>query len=159
VTLSDKTSAAAAAQDFARMSGVETSQASRKNVHGLDATSLDFRATTEQGALSGTTAFIEHGGKVYAILAYTPEAKWRSYESTFRSSIGSFRHVTDAQALAVQPMRIEMTTPRSAMSVAEFARQTSPGVKPETVALVNHKNLNDQVSPGTPLKSIVGSPA
>jgi predicted Zn-dependent protease len=159
VTLSNKPSAAAAAQDFARMSGVETSQASRKDIHGLDASSVDFRATTEQGALAGTTAFIEHGGKVYALVAYTPEAKWRTYEPTFRSSIGSFRRVTDPQELAVQPLRIEMTTPRSAMSVAEFARQTSPGVKPETVALVNHKNLNDQVSPGTQLKSIVGSPA
>jgi predicted Zn-dependent protease len=96
---------------------------------------------------------------VYAIVAYTPASKWSSYQSTLKSSIGSFRRVTDPKALAVEPMRIELTSPRSAMTVAEFARQTSPGVKPETVALVNHKNLNDQVAPGTQLKSIVGAPA
>ena len=159
VTLSNKTSAAAAAQDFARQSGVETSQASRESVHGLTATSLDFRATTEQGSLVGTSSFIEYGGKVYAIVAYTPETRWRTYQSTFNGTIGSFRRVTDQKLLAVEPMRIELANPKSPMSVAEFARQTSPGVKPETVALVNHKNLNDQVSPGTPLKSIVGAPA
>ena len=158
VTLSNKASAAAAAQDFAKQSGVEASQ-SKNSVHGLTATSLDFRATTEQGSLVGTSSFIELGGKVYAIVAYTPEARWSTYQSTFRNSIGSFRHVTDPKLLAVEPMRIELTSPKSPMTVAEFARQTSPGVKPESVALVNHKNLNDQVSPNTQLKSIVGAPA
>ena len=67
--------------------------------------------------------------------------------------------MTDPKLLAVEPMRIELANPKSPMTVAEFARQTSPGVKPETVALVNHKNLNDQVAPGTPMKSIVGAPA
>ena len=159
VTMSSQASPEAAAQEFARQSGVEASQASRRDIHGLAATSLDFRATTEQGSLVGTSSFIENGGKVYAIVGYTPAAKWSSYQSTFKSSIGSFRRETDPKALAVEPMRIELTSPRSAMTVAEFARQTSPGVKPETVALVNHKNLNDQVSPGTQLKSIVGAPA
>ena len=160
VTLSDKASAAQAAQEFAAQSGVQTGQPARREIHGLDATALDFRASTEQGAIVGTTAFVEHGGKVYAIVGFTPEGKWRTYEPTFRKSIGSFRRVTDSKALAVQPMRIELTSPRASMTVAEFARQTSPGVKPETVALVNHRNLNDRVAPGTQLKSIVGgSPA
>jgi predicted Zn-dependent protease len=160
VTLSDKSSAEQAAQDFARTSGIETGQAARREIHGLDAAALDFRAATEQGAIAGTAAFVEHGGKVYAILGYTPESRWRNYESTFRSSIGSFRRVTDAKALAVKPMRIELKAPSGPMTVAEFARETSPGVKPETVALVNHKTLGDRVAPGTQLKSIVGeSPA
>ena len=160
VTISNKASAEQAAQEFARTSGIETGPAARREIHGLDATALDFRAATEQGAIAGTGAFVEHGGKVYAIVAFTPETRWRTYQSAFRSSIGSFRRVTDSRALAVQPMRIHLKAPSGPMTVAQFARETSPGVKPETVALVNHKTLDERVAPGTPLKSIVGeSPA
>jgi predicted Zn-dependent protease len=160
VTISKQSTPAAAAREFASTSGVQAGQPSRRDVHGLAATSLDFHASTQQGAVAGVATFVQHGGRVYAILAYTPQGRWQTYEAAFMRSVGSFRRATDAQARAVNPMRIELTTPRSSMTVAEFARQTSPGVKPETVALVNHRNLNDRVAPGTPLKSIVGeSPA
>jgi hypothetical protein len=44
--------------------------------------SAPFAAATEDGTLRGTVLFVEHGGGVYRLLGFAPEARWPTYQTT-----------------------------------------------------------------------------
>jgi predicted Zn-dependent protease len=149
-------SADQAAQEFFRQQGVRPAGTQRTNINGLPAIVGVFEAISGQTLLAGRVAFIEHGGKVYRLLGYTPQARWRSYDRVFEEVIRSFDNVTDRRYLDVQPRRIEIVPLREPMTVAAFAARHPTPVSADVLALINGVPAGGTLPAGEPAKTVVG---
>ncbi|MDO8666683.1 MAG: M48 family metallopeptidase, partial [Gemmatimonadales bacterium] len=79
LTLAQEPSAAAAASSFFAQQGTTGAPPTRGSVGGLPAVLGSFTAATEGGTLSGDVVFVEYGGGVFRLLAYSGEARWSAY--------------------------------------------------------------------------------
>jgi predicted Zn-dependent protease len=145
-----------AAQQFFNQQGVQSSSVSSNPVNGNPAVSGYFSATTEQGQVQGIVSFVQYGSATYQLLGYTPAAKMRTYDATFRQSIGSFARLTDQSALDAQPARVALVRVSRRMTVAEFNRQYPSTVAVEQVAVINGVDPGGSLEAGTMAKRVVG---
>ncbi len=126
-----------ASDAFFAQQGLTAGRVGTQQINGLPAVVGDFEAQTEQATLAGLAAFVELDERTYRILAYSPVQQRAGYASTFRASVNSFAHLTDAKALARQPQRLSIVRVPRATTLAEFNR-TNPSVIPlEELALIN----------------------
>lgn len=115
-----------------------------------------FEATTAQGALRGIVSFVSHRGATFQLVGFTPAQRLEAYASTFERSFATFGTLTDPQALAVQPARIELVKVPRDMTIAEFMKAFPSGAKPEEIALVNGLGDGERLEAGRTAKRIVG---
>jgi len=147
-----------AATAFFAQQGVSGTPA-RVNLHGLPATTGEFTATDDQGAVvAGRVSYIAYEGSVYQVLAMTSQAGWPGVRDVAWRSTTSFDRLTDPAVLAAQPWHVQVVTVPRTMTVEEFAR-TYPGPVPvATVALVNNVDPTYRFAAGSLAKRIVGDP-
>lgn len=150
------TSADREAQEFFRQQGVRPAETRRDRINGMPAITGVFEAISGQTLLAGRVAFIEHGGKVYRLLGYTPRSRWRAYDRVFEEVIASFDNVTERRYLDVQPRRIEIVPAREAMTVAAFADRHPTPVSEDVLALINGVPAGGTLPAGEPVKTVVG---
>ena len=151
------TSADQAAQEFFRQQGVRPAGAQRANIGGMPAVVGVFEAVSGQTLIAGRVAFIEHGGKVYRILGYTPQSRWRTYDRVFAETIQSFDNLTERRYLDVQPRRVEIVPAlREPMTVAAFAARHPTPVSADVLALINGVPPGGTLPAGEPVKTVVG---
>lgn len=147
----------AAARQFLSQQGIRGTAPTRETVNGLSAVSARFEAQTEDAVLRGDALYIAHGGDTYQILAYTRAARFSDYEPVFRRSLGSFARLTDAQALGVQPDRIEVVRVPENMTLAQFNQRYPSEIDITELALINQLSGPDQTIPaGTRVKRVTG---
>lgn len=158
LTLADAQSARAAADAFLAQQGVQGTSAQATTVNGLPAARVAFRATTDQGTLRGLATFIEHDGRVYQLLGFTPEGRWSTYERAFGQTQGSFGVLTDRTALAVQPLRLSIVRLDRAMTIEQFHQRYPSQAPVETIALINGVQANTTLATGARVKRVVGGP-
>jgi predicted Zn-dependent protease len=145
-----------AANQFFGQQGINGSQVQRTTINGLPAVSGYFQAQTQDGVVGGIAAFIAHENRTYQILAYTPAQLLQRYDALLRSSIGSFSRLTDPAALNVQPNRINITRPPSAMTLTEFNARYPSVIEIGELALINYlEGPNARIPANTPVKRIV----
>ncbi|HEX7049295.1 MAG TPA: M48 family metalloprotease [Longimicrobiales bacterium] len=157
LTLVEAESAAGAARAFAGGQGVSASAPRRLTIHGLPAAMVDYTATLEGGQpVAGEAAFIEHGGAVYRILAYAVRARWGDYGGAVEAAIGSFQRLTDPDALAVEPWRLDIVELKQAMTLDAFVRRFPTPAPEETVGLINAAEPGTRFHAGQLVKRIVG---
>ena len=131
----------------------------RPDVGAFDALDAVFsvRASNATYAVLGT--WIEYEGRLYQILGVTSPERWRAYLGTMRTSARSFRELTDADALAVEPARVAVTEVPQRMQLAGVIEQyPEVSVSPETVAILNHLTLQDLIAAGDVVKLVFGGP-
>lgn len=156
LTLSQGSSADAAARAFLSTEGIQAGTVTRGNVHGLTASAAPFAATTDQGTLRGSAMFVEYNNHVYRLLAYSPEASWGNYQSVAQQTLTSFGPVNDPAVLNVQPQHLSLFTLDRRTTIAELARQRPSPAPVATLALINQVEENEQLEPGRIMKWIVG---
>jgi len=157
LTLASESTAAQARDAFARQQGVTASGARGATVNGLNAARMEFQAALQDGGrLQGTAMFIEHGGLVYRILGYAPEARWAARSPRIMDAIGSFRDETDAAILAVQPRRIELVRLPESMTLEGFHQRYPSTVSMEEIGTINRVRAGQAISRGTLLKRVTG---
>ena len=150
------TSAEQAAQEFFRQQGVRSAGGQRTRINGNPAVVSVFEAISGQTLLAGRVAFLEHDGKVYRILGYTPQARWRSYDRLFSEVIASFDNLTDRRYLDVQPRRIDIVPAEGATTVAAFAARHPTPVSADVLALINGVAAGGTLPAGEDVKTVVG---
>lgn len=155
VSLATASSPDAAAREFFADDAIRGAPSSGRS-QSLPAAGGDFTAATDQGTLAGSVLFVAHGGRVYRLLAYAPEARWPTHQAAARSALGSFRELTDARALAVQPLRLRIVTLDRAMSVAEFVTAYPTPLPADQVALLNRVAPDHRFPAGATVKQVVG---
>ena len=125
---------------------------------GVDLVRATFTATTEEGTLAGEVAYARRGDVVYRLLGYATSADWRSHSSAVATSISSFRQLTDAAALAVQPWRIDIVTLPSATSLSTYLSRNPGPVEVDALARLNRVDPGEVLPAGTRIKRVVGDP-
>lgn len=159
LTLAGTGSAEEVARRFLGQQGIRAGQGSRERVNGIPAVVSTFQAQTQQGVVAGDVAFLEYGGRVYQLLAYTPAGAFSAYDRLFRQVIGTFAPLTDARALAVQPNRVDIVRLDRAMTLAEFNRRYPSAVPLAELALINQVAENATLPAGTLVKRVVAGTA
>lgn len=131
----------------------------RPAVNDLDALEAVFTVQASNTSYAVLGTWIEYEGRLYQILGVTSPSRWRDYARTMQRSARSFRELTDADALRVQPARVAVTEVRSRMQLAGVIEEhPEVSVRPETVAILNHLSLQDLIDAGDVVKLVFGGP-
>lgn len=157
LSLSDQATPEAAAQAFFSQQGVRGT-AGRGSIHGFAAAGGAFAAVAQDSApLAGRVVFVAYDGRVYQLLAYSPQARWSTYAAAADQSFATFDRLSDPAILAVQPWHVQVVNLTRAMTLDEFV-QRYPGPAPAAAtALLNNIDLTARLGPGL-VKRIVGQP-
>ena len=132
----------------APLSGLE-----RLEVNGLDA------ATAKTGGQSGRVdvqlVAIRDGEKVHRFQFASPQNQTRAMSEGFRRTTYSFRKISQREAQAVKPMRVDIVTARSGDTPSRLAsRLPFDTFKLERWELLNGRSRNDPIRAGEKLKTI-----
>jgi predicted Zn-dependent protease len=146
-----------AATAFFSQQGV-TGTPARVTLRGLPATTAEFAAATDQGAVAGRVTYVDYEGHVYQILAITSQDRWPGVRDVAWRATTSFDRLTDPAVLAVQPWHVQVVTVQQSMTVEEFVRRNPGPVPVATVALLNNVGPGDRFAAGSLAKRIVGDP-
>jgi len=149
-------SADAAARAFLAQEGITSGATSRTSSSGLPTVSAPFGAQTENGTLSGMVLFVEHGGTVFRIIGYAPEARWSTYQAAVERSLRSFAPLTDPAALNVQPQRLDILKLDRRTTIEALAGQRSSPASAATLALINQVELGTPLEVGRLVKWVIG---
>jgi predicted Zn-dependent protease len=156
LTLAAAASPDEAARQFSAQPGVTAGRAGQSTIGGLTAYTAFFEASTEQGVLRGQVAFVSYEGRMYRVLGYAPSVRFPTYQDAFDASIRSFRPLTDARYLGVQPRRIALVSPSRDMTLPEFSRTYPSTVAPETIGLINGIAADQPFARGALAKRVIG---
>jgi predicted Zn-dependent protease len=156
LTLASGTDAGLAFDDFAGQEGVRVGQARRTTVNGLPTVRAEFRADTQDGALSGEVTFVELSGRLYRLIGYGTTDGWRASAGSVAATMSSFSEEADPDVLGVQPWRIEIVSLPRAMSGADFL-DAYPSIASEgDVLRINRIERTSRLERGEILKRVVG---
>lgn len=157
LSLSDQATPEAAAQAFFSQQGVRGT-AGRGSIHGFAAAGGAFAAVAQDSTpLAGRVVFVAYDGRVYQLLAYSPQSRWSAYAAAADQSFATFDRLSDPAILAVQPWHVQVVNLTRAMTLDEFV-QRYPGPAPAAAtALLNNIDLTARLGPGL-VKRIVGQP-
>lgn len=155
LTLANARSADSASNAFFAQQGISAGQRQSQSINGLRSMGGTFTASTDQGSVAGSAAFIEYDGKVYQILGYSAQKSWSGYQTPVKSTVASFNRLTDKKALSVQPMKMKIITLPEAMTLAQFVQRYPSAVPLATVALANQAEVTTKFKKGDKLKQIV----
>ena len=156
LTLSQETTAQAALQAFLSSGSAQAAGSWSPGLRGLTSAGTGFTVATEQGAYRGLAAFVEHGGRVFRLLAYSTGDQFASYEPAVGRSIESFGSVTDRALLDVAPKRVEIVRAPSAMTADELARRFDATVAADELLRLNGMDPGERFAAGGSYKVVVG---
>jgi predicted Zn-dependent protease len=142
-------------QKFLAQEGVQAGQTSNASINGLPAATARFSANTQQGQVQGRVGFIQLAGRTYSLFGYAGAEQAAGYDETFRQWMGSFRSLTDANRLNVQPARVRIVKVPSAMTLAEFNRRYPSSIPIERLALLNGVAADGRLEAGSLAKRVV----
>jgi len=155
ITLARRESPEIASREFFSQGGVQQGTRWRGDINGLPAVAHSFAAQTQQGVLRGLAAFLNHQGKVFQVLGYSPSSRWPRYQQLMTQALGSFDRLTDRRYLQVEPKKVSVVNLSRAMSLRAFAERYPSTVPLETLAIINETSVDGTVEAG-PAKRIVG---
>jgi len=158
ITLAQGASGEQAALQFFGQEGMQSEKPVKGTINGLPAVSAGFRVQTEDGVIQGKASFVEYKGYTFQLLGYTTEQLWAKYQGSLSGSLGTFRRLTDAQILQVQPLHLKIITASNPSTLAELARQHNSPVPLETLAIINQIAENASVKTGDRIKMVEGEP-
>ena len=145
----------AAARAFLSQDGMDGSTPRRTTINALPAVTTNFQATTQEATLVGSAVFVAHDGNVFQLLGYGTSSVWRSARDEVQRTFGSFGEFRDPDALVVEPLRVDIVTLPSAMTLKRFAERYPSEISLEQLALINQRELGATIGAGTRLKRVV----
>ena len=145
------------AQQHTAKAGLQTVEAGRTRINGLDAVIGTYRGTLQGlGQVGVRAAHILHGNRVYFIAGIAPAGQFNAGAGAFDETIGSFRALTAAQAAAIRPNRIDLYTARAGDTWTALASRPGDGaVRPPTLAIMNDYAPAQPPRAGDRLKIVV----
>ena len=155
LSLASQSTPDAAARAFLSQDGMDGSTPRRTTINALPAVTTNFQATTQEATLVGSAAFVAHDGNVFQLLGYGTTSAWRSARDEVQRTFGSFGELRDPDALGVEPLRVDIVTLPSAMTLQQFAERYPSEVSIEQLALINQREVGATIGAGTKLKRVV----
>jgi predicted Zn-dependent protease len=152
LTLSDKQNPREAFDVFFAQQGIQKGPDRGENL-------VTFRALDSQTgrpSAQGLIGFLDHGGRVYQLMAYTAVNTYDSYERSMHASLASFSKVTERRYLEVDRATIEIVRVPERMTFSQFADRYPSTIEIEQLALINGVETDSMIDQGTFLKRVVG---
>jgi predicted Zn-dependent protease len=150
-----------AAQTFVQGAALQVSESKRIQVNGLDAYMVvgDQLEQTQQGATAPAVRamiyFIRYNNYTFMLAGASAPANFEGYRSTFQKAMNSFNTLTDAAHLNKKAERISIKTTTRAMSFQQaLVSYGIPSTRFEEMAILNGKQLTDQLSTGSMIKIV-----
>jgi predicted Zn-dependent protease len=122
------------------------------DVNGMPAVGAE---TLHRGFGHELVAIKHSDGVVYRFLFITRPMVSANYEAAFRATVNSFRRLSEAEARAIQPLRVRLVAVGAGDTVATLARGMAVGdAKEERFRVLNGLDAQDEPEPGTRVKII-----
>ena len=127
----------------------------RTTINGLDAVILPAQATTQNGLVDlEVTAYAVGADNAYQFLTIQPAGQAR----VFGPIVGSFRRISDREAAAISPRRIDVVTVRGGDTVASLgAKMVVESLPVERFAALNALAAGEAPRPGRRVKLITNA--
>lgn len=155
MTTSNTSSPSAAAAEFRGGQGITALEQANDNINGFPAVRLRSNIQTNDGILGVLSYFIQKDGVIYVFHGYTAQAQLGVYLSTFEGIFRNFAQLTNSSILAVQPYRLDaFTAPRTDVFSSLVGANPNVGLDIEGMAILNQRQVNEQVTQGAHLKEI-----
>jgi len=154
-TLGTATTPEAESQNFLTES--KATALSRKDtvINGFKTLMLMSQLPTQSGTLQILSAFISGNRTVFIFHGFTAEQNFTAYQTAFQGTMNGFRTLGDKTKLTVKPDRIRIKQTTRTMSLSQALTQFgTPSADLEKLALINGRNLSDQLPANTLLKVI-----
>lgn len=123
---------------------------------------LDAYVGTYQGTLQGlgnvvtVAAHVVQDRNVYMFAGLAPANQFRAVQQQFVSAIRSFRQLSQSEAGAIRPNRIDIHTVRAGETWQSIAERGGGLVKPSTLAIMNDYEPNQPPRQGDRIRIVVG---
>jgi predicted Zn-dependent protease len=104
------------------------------------------------------TAFVAYGGLIFEEVGVATTSGWRTHQSAMNAWIESFRPLTDAAILAVEPQRLDVVRIDREMTLTQFAASHASGVLVAQLAVINNADPTAVLPRGSDVKRVVGKP-
>jgi len=156
LTLAEGASPRAARDAFLSAQGISGQSLTEGTVNGLPAARADFTATAQDGTFLGTVLVVQHGGLMFRILGYAPQARWEQRRAAVQGAMGSIGPLRDAAILGIQPARLELVRTEQAMTLEQFHERFPSTVPLRTVGTINHVRPGQSIPAGMLMKRVVG---
>lgn len=144
-------------QQFSAQQGVTVTQSGNVTVNGLSGAAAIFSAQTSNGAtLRGSVTAILYQNTTYVFTGLMTAQAPAERGSEIDAAVRSFRPLTDAAALNVQPAVLQLVTLPDAMTGQAFAQRYPSSVSANTVYIINEVDANTNLPRGKVMKRVVG---
>jgi len=154
--LDDSGSVSKAVDRFVEDTNAAVQSRDRIAVNGLQAEKIVARLVSGQDTLQVMSYFIAKGGVIYALHGVTSRSEFSHYTPTFSSTLGGFKNLDDPSKINVRPERLAVKTVTGAGSLRTILGQLgTPESELENLAVLNGMQLEDNVSAGTLIKTVV----
>jgi len=131
----------------------------QREINSFEAYEATFGVQAERTEYAVLGNWVLYDGRLYQLLGVTTPGRWREYASTMERSMHSFQELTDEQALAVEPARVRVVEVEQTMQLSGVIEgATDLSVSPQTVAILNHRALDDVIEAGDVVKLVTGGP-
>ncbi len=148
--------ASQALQGFLGQQGITAGQSGQTSINGIPAVIATFQAQAEQGTLSGLAASLSYRNTTYLLVGIMVPQVAAQRSAEVERSIRSFRPLTEAAALTVQPARVETVTLPAAMSGQQFVQRYPSSIPAEQVYVINAMSAETSLPRGALVKRVVG---
>jgi predicted Zn-dependent protease len=147
-------------EDVARVSmnnaGFRQLNGERANINGDDAYVGTWQGNMQGlGNVVALAAHVAHGRNVYRLAGIAPANQYRSAEREFTSTIRSFRGLSQSEAAAIRPNRVDLYTVRGNETWQSIAQRTGGMIKPSTLAIMNDYDPAQPPRSGDRIKIVV----
>ncbi len=143
-------------QEFLGQQGLSNIQSSQTTINGLSATLAQFDAKTEQGTIHGIAGAISHNNNTYMLLGLMVPTAVQTRGQEILRSIRSFRALTDAASLNVQPARMSIVTLPEAMTAQTFVQRYPSSISADEVYIINGVQASTMLAKGMLVKRVTG---
>ncbi len=147
---------AEAIAQFVGQQGITVRQRGATTINGIAAVMASFDATTEQGTLSGIATSLQYRNATYLLVGFASSQAAAQHVPVMESAMRTFRELTDATALNVQPARVQLVTLTEAMTGQTFAQRFPSSIPTQQLYIINGIEGGTSLPRGMILKRVVG---
>jgi len=155
LTLAPGGSLEAAADGILKNYQLKLVESRKGNVNGQSIIAMVADQASEEQSLRTLIYVIQNGKNIYAMIGVTSLPMFENYVSTFKSSMESFKTLTDPGKINKQPERIRIKTVQQDGTLAQALKHYGTSDKRmEEVSILNGMNVTDKVDKGMVIKII-----
>lgn len=145
-----------ALQAILQQQGVTVRQSGQTTINGIPAVMASFAAQRQQGALNGLAVALSYERVTYVLLGLSVPEATAQHGAAIEATLRSFRALTDAAVLGVQPARVQLVTLEQAMTGQQFVQRYPSSVPADRVYIINGIEAGTALPRGLVLKRVVG---